>query len=71
MTIFETLTGHNTNKFVKENHVFIQGEGTFYETKELARKYNIKTGNEVGLFIDEIIHEGMKIYRELSTNVFD
>lgn len=71
MKKFNELTGYNSNKFVKENHVFVQGEGTFYETEELARKNNRKTGNEVGLYIDKYLHEGFEVYRELHSNVWD
>ena len=38
MTKFENLDGYNTNKFVTENHVLIKGIGTFYKTKEIAKK---------------------------------
>jgi hypothetical protein len=69
--IFNELTGYNTNQFVKVDHVFIKGEGTFFETKELASKNNHKTGNEVGLHIVTYTHEGVEIYREAQTNVWD
>ena len=67
----ENLTGYNTNKFVKEEHVFIEGKGTFYFSEEIARKNNYKTGNEVGLFIEEIQHEGTTLYRQLNKNVWE
>ncbi len=65
------LTGYNTNKFVKAEHVFIESKGTFYFTEEIARKENSKTGNEVGLYVEEIHHEGITLYRELNKNIFD
>ena len=71
MKKFNELTGYNDNKFVKVNHVFIDGEGSFYETKEIARENNYKTGNEVGLHIISIIFEGIEVYREAQTNVFN
>ena len=67
----KNLTGYNSNKFVKENHVFVKGEGTFYLTEKEARDNNKKTGNEVGLFLDTLSHEGVTLYRELNTNVWD
>ena len=71
MKAFNELTGYNENKFVKTNHVFIKGEGCFYETIEAARQAHHKTGNEVGLYIETLIHEGREVYRELNTNVWD
>jgi hypothetical protein len=71
MTEFKNLAGYNSNKFVKENHVFIKGKGTFYETKELASKYNIKTGNEVGLFYETLEIEGREVFKELNSNVWN
>ena len=71
MKAFKELTGYNSNKFVKENHVFIKGAGTFYETKELADKNNTKTGNEVGLHIVEYNHEGNTIYNQKSSNAWN
>ena len=70
-TNFKNLTGYNSNSFVKENHVFIQGIGTFYETIELAKKFNHKTGNEVRLYIETYTHEGIEVYRELNENVWN
>lgn len=71
MKAFNELTGYNSNKFVKENHVFIKGEGTFYETEDLARKNNHKTGNEVGLYIKKYTHERVEVYRELNSNIWN
>jgi len=71
MKTFKDLTGYNTNKFVKENHVFIEGQGTFFETIELAELANKKTGNEVGLYIETYIHEGIEVYKELQSNIWD
>ena len=71
MKKFEQLTGYNTNPFVKENHVYVEGCGTFYATVDDARKNNKKTGNEVGLHIDKITHDGVELYRELQTNIWD
>jgi len=65
------LTGYNTNQFVKAEHVFIEGQGTFYFTEEIARNENTKTGNEIGLYIEEILHEGTTLYKELNKNVWD
>lgn len=71
MKKFSDLTGYNSNRFCKYDHVFIEGRGCFCETPELARKNNRKTGNEVGLFIEELLHEGVAVYREMHTNVWD
>ena len=71
MKNFKNLTGYNSNKYVEVNHVFIKGEGTFYETKELANKNNKKTGNEVGLKYEIIKHEGVNIYKQLSSNAWN
>lgn len=71
MKSFTELTGYNQNKFVKVNHVFIEGQGTFYETKELASKANLKTGNEVGLHFETLIHEGVEVFKELNSNIWD
>jgi len=71
MITFKNLKGYNSNKFVKENHVFIKGKGTFYETKKLASKYNIKTGNEVGLFLETLEVEGREIFKESNSNVWE
>ena len=68
---FKELTGYNANRFVKEEHVFIKGEGTWYETIEKAEANNRKTGNEVGLYIAEYVHEGVTVYREFQTNVWN
>lgn len=71
MKAFNELTGFNKNKFVKVSHVFIEGEGSFYETIELAKTNHRKTGNEVGLYIETLIHEGREVYRESNTNIWD
>mgnify|MGYP003402506466 CR=1 FL=1 len=71
MKAFNELTGYNTNKFVKENHVFIQGEGTFYETKELAIKYGHDKMIFVGVSVGTYIHEGVEVFRTGATNVWD
>jgi len=70
MKAFNELTGYNKNKFVKENHVFIEGEGCFYETKELAIKY----GHDKNIFIVHLgsyIHEGVEVFRTGATNIWD
>lgn len=71
MKAFNELTGYNKNKFVKVSHVFIEGKGSFYETIELAKQNNIKTGNEIDLYIKALMHEGFEVYRELNTNIWD
>lgn len=71
MKTFEQLTGYNENIFVKNDHVFIENVGTFYKTKQIAKERNLKTGNEVGLYIESYIHEGVIVYRELQQNLFD
>ena len=73
MKNFNELTGFNGNSRVKfeNDHVFVMGEGCFFETEELARKNNKKTGNEVGLYINTYIHEGREIYQELNSNVWN
>ena len=71
MKKFNELTGFKCNPYVKEDHVFIAGLGCFYETAELARLNNKKTGNEVGLYIETANHDGVSVYRELQENIFD
>lgn len=68
----KNLTGYNQlSPRVKGNHVFIKGSGTFYATKEDADKYNRKTGNEVGLYYEEVVHEGVTLYKQLSSNAWN
>ena len=71
MKNFKELTGYNSNKFVKTEHVYIKGLGTFYQTEEKARANSHKTGNEVGAYIEKHTHEGVTVYRESFTNVWD
>jgi hypothetical protein len=71
MKAFKELTGYNKNKFVKENHVFIEGEGTFYETKELAIKYGHDPMIFVGVNVGSYMHEGVEVFRTGATNVWD
>jgi len=71
MTTIENLQGYNSNKFIKENHFFIDGVGTFYESEEIAIKNKARTGNEVGAYIDTLIIQGVKVFRELHTNCWD
>jgi len=68
---FKELTGYNKNKFVKENHVFIEGEGTFYETEELAIKYGHDKMIFVGVSVGTYIHEGVQVFRTGATNIWD
>ena len=70
-TPFQNLTGYNSNKFVKVDHVFIPGEGSFYETRELAISNYGKTGNEIGFHIVEFLHEGVIVFKGAQINVFD
>jgi len=57
------------------NYVFIEGEGTWFFSKEDANKGHYKTGNEVGLHIKEKVIGGITreitVYRQCSTNVWD
>ena len=71
MKNFKELTGYNKNKFVKENHVFIEGEGTFYETEELAKKYGHDKMIFVGVSVGTYTHEGVQVFRTGATNVWD
>jgi hypothetical protein len=59
------------NKFVTDNHVFIKGEGCWFESKELAKKNFSKTGNEVGLFLVTKEIKGVTFFKELCRNVWD
>ena len=71
MKAFEELTGYNTNKFVKENHVFIKGNGTYYKTEELALKYGHDKNIFVGVSVSTYIHEGVEVFRTGATNIWD
>lgn len=71
MTEFKKLTGYNENGFVTVDHVFIKGEGVFFETEELAIEHNSPALNQVGKFIDKRIIEGVEVYRQLHTNVWN
>jgi hypothetical protein len=71
MKAFNELEGYNKNKFVKENHVFIEGEGCFYETKELALKYGHDNTIFVGVCVGSYIHQGVEVFRTGATNVWD
>ena len=67
----KNLKGYNANKRVSDPHVFIQGEGCFFPTKEMAANNFHKTGNEVGLFFVEKNIDGVKLYKQLCRNVWD
>ena len=70
MTTFENLKGYNTNKFVKENHVFIEGFGTFYKTIEIAKnQFNSK--NCVGIYLETKNIKGLNVFRYLNSNVWN
>jgi hypothetical protein len=71
MTAFKKLTGYNKNKFVKEEHVFIEGVGCFYETEELAKKHGHSKMIFTGVHVASYIHEGVQVFRTGATNVWD
>ncbi len=67
---FENLKEYNKNKFVKENHVFIEGEGTFYKNIEIAKnEFNSK--NCVGIYLETKNFKGLNVYRYLNRNVWN
>ena len=70
MTTFENLKQYNTNKFVKENHIFIEGEGTFYKTIEIAKK-EFDSRNCVGVYLETKKINSLNVYRYLNRNVWD
>ncbi len=59
----------NGNKFAKELHVFVNGKGTYYPTKEIALKNGLHP-NFVGLWIDTIEFDGNTWYQAGNTNVY-
>jgi hypothetical protein len=59
------------NKFVKDDHVFIPGEGCWFKTKKLAKKNFSKNGNVVGLFYETKEILGKTMYMMLCSNVWD
>jgi len=70
MTTFENLKEYNTNKFVAENHVFIEGVGTFYKTKEIAEN-EFDSTNCVGVYLEIKNLKNVNVYRYLNRNVWD
>ena len=66
----KNLTGYNANKFVKAEHVFIEGKGTFYFEIDTANN-EFDFNNEVGIHLETIQHEGTTLYRIASTNLFN
>jgi hypothetical protein len=74
MKSFKELPGYMANKFVKDEHIFIPGKGSFYETKEnaIAIYNNLPgSGNGVKCEIETAIIEGVTVYNCHETNVFD
>ncbi|MGH0945584.1 hypothetical protein ACQVTS_32065 [Bacillus mycoides] len=53
------------------DYVFIEGEGTWFFSKEDANKAHYKTGNEVGLYYKEKEVDGVLMYRQCESNVWD
>ncbi|MCE5220116.1 MAG: hypothetical protein LLF98_02315 [Clostridium sp.] len=74
MKTFKQLTGYMGNQFVKEDHVFISGEGCFYETKEKAREiYNNKpnSANGANFEFTVAIVDGVEVYNYHETNIYN
>ena len=69
-TMKNTIKGYNVNKFIEDEHVFIQKKGTFFFDKETAEN-NFDKRNQVGCFFDIILHDGVELYRMLSCNVWN
>lgn len=60
----------NGNKFVKEPHIFVPGQGTFYQTKEMAVKKGTSP-NGVGYWEKAYSYESHTYYQAGNTNHFD
>lgn len=67
----EIITGYNGNKLIKAEHVFIEGKGTFYLSEKSAKENTCNNSNSVGIYMETIIHEGIELFREMCTNVWD
>ena len=69
MTATETPT-LNGNKFVKAEHVFIQGVGCFFPTLEIAKRESYSP-NGVGYWEETIVFAGKTWFQTGHTNIFD
>ena len=67
----ENITGYNANKFVKSEHVFIEGNGSFFFSKEAAKRDAGVNTNFVGEHFVTIEHEGLTLYKIGYTNVWN
>lgn len=65
------IKGYNANKFVKAEHVFIEGQGSFFFSEKSAKENTCCNGNSVGVYTEKITHEGVELFREMCTNVWD
>lgn len=61
------------NKFIKIEHAFIAGKGTFYKTAEIAKAETKKicTGNEVGFYLETIDIDGATWFQSGFSNSWD
>jgi len=71
METLKNITGYNANKFVKDEHVFIEGEGCWFASKEIADKNHRKTGNEVHIYYNTKTIEGVELFQQRCGNVWD
>jgi hypothetical protein len=60
----------NGNKFVKVPHLFVVGKGTFFPTAEIAQA-QAYSANGVGMWTEEIEHDGKTYFQSGYTNVWD
>lgn len=60
----------NGNKFVKEQHLFVPGQGTFYPAKEIAVKKGTSP-NGVGYWEKEYCFDGYTYFQAGNTNQWD
>lgn len=59
----------NGNRFVQKPHIFVPGNGCYYDTKESAREG--MSSNAVGVHFTELEFEGKTYYQALATNYWD
>lgn len=70
----ETLTKvfkANKRESNKLDYKFVDGKGCFFFSKEDADKGHYKTGNEVGLYFNELEIDGVKMYQQGERNCWD
>lgn len=59
----------NGNKFVKVSHVFVEGRGCFFQTRDIAIDQGT-SANGVGLWVETIEFDGQTWFRAGNENVW-